>query len=178
MLRVFLFCSTVFGLLTCAFAQPATEAQRAGVTNSDGFGTMHLSTRLGSFRMIDGHGRVEMTFTGTVLISRLKGKFEFSGKVHKEYEKGDRVIYSGTGKLVAVGDWRAIHWFGRDMSAVWFGSGMVRLSGEFDREQKTGEYWFEDPAKLQSWPGGSTMDIINPPVIPGVNKNIKIKKKG
>lgn len=170
----------IFALTVTALslAQPATQAQRVGVKNSDGFGTMHLTTRLGSFRMIDGHGRAEINFTGTVLISKLKGTYEFSGKVRKEFEKGDRVIYSGTGRLVVVGDWRAVHWFGRDMSAVWFGSGMIRLSGEFDREQKTGEYWFEDPAKVQSWPGGSTQDVLNPPVQPGINPNITIKKKG
>lgn len=171
--------SLTFALIVAAsaLAQPATDAQRAGVTNPDGFGTMHLTTRLGSFRIIDGFGRAEVTFKGTVLLSKLKGHYEVSGAVHKEFEKNDRVIYSGNGKIVVTGEWRALHWFGSDLTAVWYGRGVIRLSGEFDRDQKTGEYWFDDPSKSQAWPGGTTQDVVNPPIQPGVNPNVKVKTK-
>ena len=165
-------------LAVLATPQVATEAQKAGVTNADGFGTMHFQTRLGSFRIVDGVGRVEINFSGSVMISQLKGKYDITGNVKKEFEKGGRVIYSGKGHLVVTGEYRAVHWFGKDLTGVWYGRGVIRLTGEFDRDQKTGEYWFEDPTKVTSWPGGNTMDIINPPVTPGYNPNVKVKKKG
>lgn len=174
----------VFGLCTLVVlpticsAQAATPAQRDGVTSEDGFGTLHFRTKLGSFKIIEGHGRCDFTFSGTVLVSNFKGKFDVTGNVRKEYEKGSRVIYHGTGRFVGVGDWRSVQWFGSNMDGVWFGRGVVRLSGEFDRDQKTGDYWFDDPNKVMGWPGGTTMDIPVPPITPGYNKNVKIKKKG
>lgn len=166
----------VFGAL--AVAQPATEAQMNGVKDRSNCGTLHFSTRLGSFKMIDGFGRAEFTFTGTVLINRVDGTKEVTGNVRKEYEKGDRVIYFGTGKVVVTGSWRGIQWFGKDLSGVWFGRGVMRFAGEFDRDQLTGDYWFDDPSKKTAWPGGTTYDIPFPRATPGVNPNVKVKKKG
>ncbi|MBS1721960.1 MAG: hypothetical protein JSS66_03015 [Armatimonadetes bacterium] len=159
-----------------AFAQAATEAQKAGVGPGN-HGTMHFRTKLGSFKVINGEGRVEFTFTGTVLVSNLDGKLEVTGNVRKEYEAHKRVIYTGTGRCVVTGKWRAVQWFGRDMSAVWFGSGVIRLSGEFDRDQKTGEYWYEDPSQVDFWPGNNTIDAVNPKAVAGYNPNVTVKKK-
>jgi len=150
----------------------------AGVTPNIGFGTIHFQTRLGSFKIIDGRGRVEFDFNGTVMISELKGKFDVTGKVRKEYDKHDRVIYTGIGHVVVTGEWRGIQWFGKDLKAVWYGAGMIRLSGEFDKDQKTGDVWYDDPAKVNYWPGGNTMDLPNPQVRPGYNPRVEIKKKG
>lgn len=161
-----------------AFGQAATPEQRAGLIKTDGFGTMHFQTRLGSFKIIDGKGRVEINFKGSVLISKLKGTSVFSGNVRKEYSKNDREVWTGQGKVVVTGEWRGIQWFGRDLTAVWFGAGMIRLSGEFDREQKTGEYWYEDATNIRYWPGSSSIDIPCPENRAGYNPNVTIKKKG
>ena len=172
------FLTAVF--VTCLFlplmAQPATPAQMAGVEQKDGFGIFHFQTRLGSFKVIDGQGRLEFDFKGTVLLSNVNGNFSVTGKVRKEYEKHGRTLYSGTGHVVVTGSWRAVQWFGRDVKGAWYGAGVIRLSGEFDKEQKTGEYWFEDPNKVAFWPGGSTIDMPVPQRVPGINKNVKIKK--
>ena len=169
----------VFSFLAAlSFAQPATQAQKAGVTDDSGMGTLHFRTKLGSFKIIDGSGRCEFTFSGTLLLSGFEGKFDITGNVRKEYEKGTRVIYHGTGKFVGYGHWRGLQWFGRNLDGVWFGKGIIRLSGEFDQDQKTGDYWFDDPNKIMGWPGGTTMDIPVPSITPGYNPNVKIKKKG
>ena len=159
-------------------AQPATPAQREGVKEDGNFGTMHFFTHLGSFRVIDGHGRIEFDFSGTVLISTLKGDYKISGNVHKEYDQHDRVIYTGTGHLIVTGSWRAVHWFGKDLQGTWWGRGMIRFTGEFDRQQKTGQYWYDDPKKIRYWPGGSSIDVPLPDVTAGHNPNVKVKKKG
>jgi hypothetical protein len=165
-------------LATSGLAQPATPTQREGAPNEPGFGTMHFQTHLGSYKIIDGHGRVEMDFTGTVLIDALKGDYKFTGTVRKELEKYGRVLYNGKGHLVITGTWRALQWFGRDMQGVWYGKGVMRVSGEFDRDQKTGEFWFEDPDKIMYWPGGSSIDVPMPTQIQGYNPNVKVIKKG
>lgn len=159
-----------------ALAQPATPAQRAGVKEDRAFGTMHFRTRLGSFKIINGRGRVEFSFKGTVMISDLKGTHTITGKTRKEFEKNGRVIYSGTGTVVVTGEWRAVQWFGKDMNAVWYGAGVVRLGGEFDQNQQTGDFWYEDPKKINYWPGSNTMDIANPSRAAGTNTDLKIKR--
>lgn len=175
-----LFTLTVLGM---CFANPgicqvATPEQRAGLTNTAGFGTMHFQTRLGSCKIIDGKGRLEMNFRGSVLINKLKGTSTFTGNVRKEYSKDGREVWNGQGKVVVTGEWRGIQWFGRDLTAVWFGAGMVRLSGEFDRNQKTGEYWYDDPANIHYWPGSGSIDLPCPENRAGFNPNVNVKKKG
>jgi hypothetical protein len=161
-----------------AVAQPATPAQRAGVPDDRSFGTFHFRTKLGSFRLIDGKGRVEFTFTGSVLLNKVKGRATVTGNVRKEYDKYERQIWTGTGRVIVTGEWRAIQWFGRDMQGVWFGSGIARLQGEFDRDLNTGEYWFEDPTIKLPWINSNTMDVTVPTRRPGVNPNARPRKKG
>ncbi len=145
-----------------AFAQPATPEQRAGVEPNPGFGTMHLQTNLGSFKLVDGKGRAEFTFTGTVLLSQVKGQASVTGDVRKEYDARGRQVYSGTGKVVVVGSWRGIQWFGRNMKGFWYGAGVARVGGEFDRNLKTGELWYDDPKTVMAWPAQGTGDFILP----------------
>lgn len=167
-----------FFVAAMGWSQPATPAQKAGVPADDAFGIIHYQTRLGSFKIIDGQGRVEFDFKGTVLVSKLDGTLSVTGAVRKEYDKHDRVIWTGSGHVVAVGKWRGLQWFGKDLKGFWFGAGMIRLSGEYDREQKTGEYWYENSAKVNFWPGGSTIDVPVPEVRVGLNPRVKIKKGG
>lgn len=145
-----------------AFAQPATPEQRGTVTLSPDYGTLHLETKLGSFKLLDGVGRAEISFTGTMLLNQADGKVEISGKLRKEYEGHNRVVYFGTGKVIVTGKWRGIQWFGRDMKAVWYGAGAARLAGEFDRDLNTGKFWYDDPKKKQDWSATGTFTITLP----------------
>lgn len=139
---------TTLGLLASiapfAFAQRATPAQMLGIADRPDFGTLHLQCNLGSFK-IYGQGALTINFKGTVLVSKLKGNVSYTGAIKKEYEALDRLVLHGQGQVKVSGTWRAIQWFGSNMDAVWYGAGLVRISGEFDKDLKTGEYWFDDP---------------------------------
>jgi len=165
-------------LAAAPWAQNATPAQMAGVKPDSANGTIHFQTKLGSFRVIDGMGRLEFDFTGSVLVSKLKGTATFTGAVKKEYDKNQKQVWHGRGKAVITGDWRAVQWFGRDMSGVWYGRGIIRLAGEFDRDQNTGTYWFEDPKYKENWPAGATMDVSNPNNRRGLPGDVRIRKRG
>jgi len=140
-----------------------------------------MHTNVGSFKIIDAVGRVEFTFTGTVLISGYEGAPPIiTGKVRKEHEVGGRAVYNGTGKVVLVGKWRGVQWFGKKMEGVWFGTGVIRVQGEYDKDLKTGELWYDDPKTLIYWPAQGTMDHQLPPrQIPGSSTvTPQPKKKG
>jgi len=164
-------------------AQPATPEQRAGVEPDPNFATLHLATKLGSFKLLDGVGRVEISFTGSILLSKITGKVQTSGKLRKEFEGNDRVVYSGTGKVVVTGRWRGIQWFGRDMRAVWYGAGQARLAGEFDRNLETGKYWYDDPSQKADWMASGTTTVTLPnryaqPDVKPIERGQLPKKKG
>lgn len=141
-----------------AGAQNPTPAQMAGVGPQEGMGIFNMTTRLGSFKLLDGIGRVEVSFTGTFLISQLRGLQEgrqpvlqVSGNLRREYQTRDRIAYFGTGKIVIVGRFRGLQWFGRNMTGFWYGRGVARLSGEFDRNLETGWYWYRNPERRRPW---------------------------
>ncbi|MCC6404616.1 MAG: hypothetical protein IT207_11470 [Fimbriimonadaceae bacterium] len=159
-------------------SQMATPAQMAGVTPDPNFGVLHMQTHLGSFRLIDGRGRVEFTFEGTVLISKLKGTWKLDGAARKEYEGHDRLVLNGRGKMTVTGEWRAIQWFGTNMKGVWYGFGTARLQGEFDRNLNTGTYWFEDTKDVRYWLANNVIDVTVPTRKMGTNPNAVPKKKG
>lgn len=166
--RKFLVCLLTMLAAALALAQPATPEQRAGVTPKSEYGTMHLQTQLGSFKLIDGEGRVEFTFSGTVLISQLKGNLQVTGDVVKQYQDKERQVYFGTGKVVVTGSFRAIQWFGKDMKLVWYGRGVARLTGQFSRDRvtnelKTGDLWYDNPNDKIAWPGQGSLDRSLPP---------------
>jgi hypothetical protein len=156
------------GIASFALAQPATLAQRAGVPSEPGLATLHLRTNIGSFRLIDGFGRVEISFAGTMLINQLRGfgqgpgQLQVLGNLRREYEANDRVVLFGRGRVVIVGRWRGIQWFGTDMRATWFGRGLARIAGEFDQNLDTGEFWYDDPTKKFPWGATGTLTILLP----------------
>lgn len=163
MIRPFALLLAGFGIAALAFAQPATPAQRAGVPEDPNFGTMHFQANLGSFRVIDAVGRLEVRFTGTLLVSRLEGTIRFpEGRIVPQYRDRGREVYHGTGVAVITGRWRAVQWFGRDMRAVFYGRGLVRLFGEFDAQGNLGTFWYDDPARFQYWPAGTAFDYPVP----------------
>lgn len=166
-------------LLAAAFgasAQPATPAQRVGVEPKPDFATLHLRTKLGSFRMIDGQGRVEIQFTGTLLVTQLKGKIDITGKVKKEFDKDGRQAWFGTGRAIITGSFRAVQWFGRNMEAVWYGKGVCQIVGEFDKDLNTGEYWFDDPKDRMAWSASTLMTIVLPR--PSSMPNVQPRERG
>ncbi len=177
MIRVF-FSLCLLTFCALAWSQPATSAQKEGVKDDGSMDILHFGTKIGSFKIINGAGRVEFTFTGTVLVSRMEGDLSITGHIKKEYEGNGRVVYTGTGKVVAVGSWRGLQWFGRDMDGYWYGHGVIRLQGEYDRNQNTGVYWYQNVAEKDSWPGSTTMDVQLPAEKPGYNPKVKIRKKG
>ena len=155
-------------LAAIGHAQPATPAQRAGVVvdPKDKLATLHFQTNIGSFKMMDGYGRVEISFTGTMLISQLEGpEPQVSGDLQLQYNDKGRRVYFGRGSIVFRGSWRGVQWFGRNMKGVWFGRGAMRLAGEFDKNLYTGEYWYDDPKQKKPWFAQGTFTIQLPEFI-------------
>lgn len=127
--------------------------------------TLYFQTNLGSFRSANGAGKIQFSFSGTVLIHnwdldvKTKDiekapktyKVTLQGNIKKEYEKHGRVVYFGKGTITIEGVWRAIQWFGKNMKGQWTGAGSISVVGEFDKQGNTGMYWY-DPAKKNFWP--------------------------
>lgn len=176
--RTVLFSALCF-LAAAACAQQATPSEMGGFASQPGLGVIHLQTRLGSFKIIDGKGRVTVDFSGTFLITKYNGKaLVITGKVRKEYDEKGRTVFTGTGQITAEGEWRGLEWFGRDMHATWYGIGIIRLSGEFDRDFKTGDYWYDDAAEKQSWPATSVMTVVLPkPQTAGTTTKVPRERK-
>jgi hypothetical protein len=157
-------------LATLMWAQspgPTTEPAKPDPANFD---TLNFATKLGSFRAINGAGRLEFSFRGTVLVSKLDGNVTMTGNVKEEYKDEERTVYHGTGRCVVEGQWRAVQWFGRDMTAKWHGQGIARVTGDFDANQETGWYWYDDPSLRIPWPAASSRDVFLPE--PGYERRV------
>ncbi|ARU41460.1 hypothetical protein CCB80_10075 [Armatimonadetes bacterium Uphvl-Ar1] len=170
--------AVVGGLLAVSapnFAQKATPEQMGPYANRGDMGMFHMQTKLGSFKMINGEGRVDFSFKGTLLVSHhTDGEMRVvSGNLRKEYSKNNRTVYTGQARVILTGKWRGIQWFGSDLTAVKYGKGFVRVSGEFDRNMQTGFYWYEDPAAKNPFPASSVISLAIPPPEYGANRNIK-----
>ena len=144
-------------------------AKAQSVSRPKGPGTLHFSTKLGSFKLLSIEdelisGHIEMTFSGTILLTGA-AKPVLSGSLREEYRYPDlqKVAYSGKGKLVVDGPLKSLQWFGSDLNAVFTGRGKVRLVGEFDKNLDTGEYWFTDPKKKMPWPANNLQELVVPP---------------
>lgn len=154
-----------FATLVCLAAIAGSKQSPGGWTPpaDTRVDTMYFETKLGSFKSIDGIGVLEFSFTGTAMLSNVKGQIIPSGNLRKEYSKDGRTTFFGTGTLKIVGSWRGIQWFGRNMKASWYGAGFARLYGEFDQKLETGFYWFKSNPKRNAWsPYGTS--LVNPPM--------------
>lgn len=147
-------------------AQPAMS-QKSTVLN--------LQTKIGSFKMLGvgttpASGTIVMNFTGTVLVSGLKGKLTPSGNVRREiyHENRGKQVFFGTGKLIIQGSFQGVQWFGRNLTATVDGFGVLRLAGEFDRELNTGFYWYGPKGEKKPWNTGGITVTSTPPVEPKV----------
>lgn len=121
-------------------------------------GTILFETKIGSFKLLQPgetpcRGRMEVSFTGTMLISGLKGTITPTGRLRREYknDKWNRQVWFGTGKMVIEGQFEAVQWFGRNMSGKFTGMGIFRFFGEFDENQKTGTWRWADRAQVNPW---------------------------
>lgn len=176
-LRSLILCGAIL-TAAAAMAQPATEAQKQGVPPNPRNTILHFESQLGSFRLIDGTGKTEISFAGTLLISNLEGRHTASPSLRKEFDKMDRVVYSGRGTVTVIGKWRAVQVFGQDMKGFWFGTGVARFVGEFDRNLNTGFYWFDDPKRKQYWFANSVTTVNLPSVQPGRTDVVPRRRTG
>ena len=141
-------------LALCAFllAQGGKPTTKATVPADPNIDEINLTTHIGSFKLLDGVGRVEMNFTGTMLVSQLKGTVSASGNLKKEYSSKTKEAWHGTGKIIVDGQFRAVQWFGTNLSGKWRGRGTARIYGEFDTNLETGYYWYSsDPSRKIPW---------------------------
>jgi hypothetical protein len=116
-----------------------------------------IKSGVGSFKVVPKGpgappaGRLEFSFSGTVLITGLEpGSFlQTSGNVRREYqnEKFAKQVYFGRGKILIVGKFRNCEWFGRDLDLKFKGSAIFRMISEFDKNLNTGEFWYEGDRK-------------------------------
>lgn len=155
-----------------AHAQPATAQQRGTFPEKADFGTLHFQAAIGSGKFIDGQGRVEFSIRGTFMISQLKGTRTISGKFLREYNKRGRELFRGEGKIIVSGSWRGMQFFGQNISGVWYGNGVMRISGEYDKNGKTGTLWYDDPKRTKSWPATGSFDQF----LPSRDQNDRIVK--
>ncbi len=149
---------------------------------------VHLETRVGSFKILGvadmpATGTVDMTFTGTVLVSgNEKDLHATPGPgVSLEYERKEygKRVYFGTGRLVVKGNIHGLQFFGRDLKATWVGSGVARIYGEFDQDLNTGTYWYDGDTEKQPW-GTGGMLVVNPrpDTSPSTLPKVKVEKSG
>ena len=140
--------ASVLVVASRGFAQGQTPA---APPSKPTYGTFNFTTQIGAFKLIDGEGTVDVNFTGTLLVSQLKGTVTPAGNLKKEYESKDKQTWHGTGKVTIKGKFRAIQWFGTKMTGKWVGNGRARIYGEFDEKLDTGWYWYNDPTKKVAW---------------------------
>lgn len=158
---------TVVGPTLAQPTEPAAIPAPRRVSDKE-YATLNMRTNLGSFRLINGEGQVAFDFRGTVLLSGYEGDPPIiSGNVRKEYERHGRTLYFGRGRMILQGRWQAVQWFGSDLRFFrWTGHGIARITGEFDADGNTGEYWYEDPNEKQYW-FAQSITITVPPIRPG-----------
>jgi len=139
---IFLALLTPFTLFYGQSSSPSREQPKHGA--------LRLEAGLGSFRL-EGEGRVEMSFRGTLLLVNFEGKIDLQGRVRKEFEGMGRTVWFAArdenGRLPRVvieGKWRYLQWFGGDMKAVWKGRGIALLFGEYDENGNSGTWQLDD----------------------------------
>lgn len=150
-------------------------AERA---NAKGFDHIFLESKIGSMKIVPpsdfASGHLVMNFEGTVLISGAQGTVNYEGNIKEEYvnEKYKKKVIHGKGKLILDGKFKGLQWFGKNLTADFKGEAIVRLYGEFDRELKTGLFWYEGaPDYKYDWTSqGWTAYVPQPePARPAVN---------
>lgn len=134
-------------------------------------GEAWLKAKVGSFKIASpgderALGDIKMTFQGSVLIVNYGGSTPITATagLRKEYENKDRnrVVYFGRGTITLSGRFRAMQWFGTDLDMTWKGMGLCRVSGKFDKDGNTGQYFVKGDAEPKWWPADTTLTFALP----------------
>ncbi len=112
----------------------------------------HVFAQKGGFRMIEGDGPFEIELSGTLLVSGLKGTIRSTPHLKLQYEKYNRKVYSGSGIIHLVGQFKALQWQGGRFKMNWNGTGKGYATGEYDPKGKQGVYWTGDSKKRTPLP--------------------------
>jgi hypothetical protein len=138
---------------------------------------LKFSTNVGSLKILNQgptnpNGHLEMSFTGTILVSG-NPKMVLTGNVKKEYEDKPhhKSVFSGTGKIVIDGEFENLQWFGKNLTGSFKGHGYIRLYGDYDANLKTGTYTFGDNLKTGDW--GTNGTSLNIPIAANLMKTSK-----
>lgn len=184
-------CIVAGAIVGIASAQPAPDAFKAGVPTfldakgnptNKGYATLHFNTKIGSFKLLEGEGKVQFSFRGSVMLNVLKNtKVSFSGDVKRQYEGRGREVYFGTGTCTIIGRWNSVQFFGRNLSGMWWGTGRIRLVSEFFKDEATGElvtgqFWYNDPKDKNFWFNGGVHEI-SLPERKQVNADVQVKER-
>lgn len=151
-----------FSMVAAAVPQPATPEQRGGLPVNNDLATLHFQTNLGSGRAIRGSGRIQINVKGTVVLRHFKGTEQITGTLRKEFEDKDYKTYHGQGTITLQGEWTTVYFFGTQISGVWYGRGLMRVTGEFDQNLNTGTYWYDDVNQKYYYPSSTTMLVELP----------------
>lgn len=157
---VFIFVMRSKALFGSLFTVVATGGLLA-TAQADPTGTVFMQSHIGAFRLFNGKGTFHYDFDGTILMRDYKGKIRTSGNVRKEYDSHGRIAFFGKGSVDFTGTFDSFECFGKNMNGKWTGSGGFRLFGDYDKDLRTGWYWFDNDPTRHEWPtsGG---DIILP----------------
>ncbi len=149
-------------------------------------GEVDMKTNVGSFKILSpgdvkAFGKVQMNFRGTCLIVGYEGKtpIQVSNGLHLEYknDQRQRVEYFGQGSITLDGKFKAIQWFGKDLSMNWVGNGICRLYGEFDKDNKTGTYTIKG-ANPKDWGTAGSVTFSIPSKSQGMKPKVHFNKGG
>lgn len=150
-----------------SFAQGKPAAKPAD-TKKPIQGGLSFETGVGSFKLlgageVPATGKLTIKFKGTVLVSgAVDGtKVTTTGKVLKEIDdkKHGKSVYHGEGTMVVDGKVRAVQFFGRELDGRFFGTGIFRLYGEFDKNLNTGTYKYDGDETKPWGTGGVTLAV-------------------
>lgn len=132
-------------------------------------GGMDFKANVGSFKLlgagdVPAKGKLTFDFNGTVLVSGAEKTTMIvaSPGVRREINdvKHNKAVYHGRGKMTIDGPVRAVQFFGRDLKARFYGRGIFRLYGEFDKNLDTGSYKLDGNQEARPWgTGGVTLTV-------------------
>ncbi len=171
-----------------AFSRVGTVAALAlalcaayGHQNTAGPDKIVFKTNIGSFKILGGgdvpaHGALDLTFTGTVLVSNFEGTITPGSGVRKEFSRGKKDVYFGSGHIFLNGKFRGAQFFGRNVNGSFQGFGIMRLYGEFDTKLETGEFWYEGKEHRPWGTGG--IQVTVPEVIYNQTAKPRVKDVG
>lgn len=168
-----------------AYKAPQMAKEGPFDPKSSRYANLKFNTKVGSFKVLGtdevlAQGTLKMSFKGTVMVSDLEpgGTVNFTGNVRKEYTTDDKrkTLYFGKGTITVAGRYKSLQFFGQDLDANFFGLGIFRLYGEFDKDLKTGTYQVDQGEKMPWGTNGMQVAVPNPQMSSATRQGIKVKK--